>query len=113
MQLTNNRTTVEIDENRLLNLIIDQRIVQLEKIIAAKHNCIFKDVPTKAFHSHLYLCLVELDLKASEIADVYDVKPTVLDEILKGCHTKMLINKQYELYLYGLHLAFLKTKIAA
>ena len=32
MQITNNNTTVELNEEKILNLIIDQRIVSLERI---------------------------------------------------------------------------------
>jgi len=111
MQITNNTTTINLNEEKLLNLIIDQRIVRLEKIIAAHYNCNFNDVPKKAYNAHLYLCLVDLGLKANEIADIYDISYNKLQRILLSCHTKMKVNNEYRIYLYSFHLSYLKQKI--
>lgn len=113
MQTTNNTTTVQLDENKLLNLIIDQRIVKLERIFEKMYNLQFTKLSTNAFNSHLYLCLVELGLKAGEITDVYDVGEAEFTRIVKACHTKMQTNKAYQMYLYKIHLNYLKNKIAA
>ena len=113
MQITNNNTTVELNEEKILNLIIDQRIVALERIFENKYQVPFAEVPTIAFHAHLYLCAVELGLKAVEIADIYEINIPALTRIITSCHTKQQVNKQYQMYLYKLHLKCLKTKIAA
>ncbi|MFD1292666.1 hypothetical protein ACFQ5N_02350 [Lutibacter holmesii] len=113
MQITNNTTTATLNQDKLLNLIIDQRIVKLEGIFEKKHQQQFLNLPENAFHAHLYMCLVELGLKASEITDVYDVSFSELTRILKACHTKMLVNKMFENYLYQIHLQCKRLKIAA
>lgn len=113
MQLTNNRTTIVLNEEKLLNLIIDQRIVKLEKIMAAHYHCDFNNVPKEAYHTHLYLCFVDLDLKQSEIADVYEISENELKRIIKACHVKMEINNNYKMYLLKFHLQLMNIKIAA
>ena len=113
MQFTNNTTTIEINEDRLLNLIVDQRIVKLENIFSKMYQVPFTQISTAAFNAHLYLCFVNLKLSTSEIADVYDLSENELQRVLKACHTKMQVNKEYQMYLYKIHLQCLKTKIAA
>lgn len=113
MQITNNTTTVNLNEEKLLNLIIDQRIVKLERVFETLYNVKFKDISTNVFHTHLYLCVVQLGLTASEITDVYNIGLSELTRIVKACHTKMLINKVYQNNLKTIHTKCIKLKIAA
>lgn len=111
MQLTNNTTTVNINEEKLLNLITDQRIVKLEQIFTDMYQVKFRDIPTNAFNAHLYLCVVHLGLKAAEITDVYNVSISSLKSTVTACNVKMSVNKEYQNYLTKIYKKCLKLNI--
>lgn len=100
MQITNNTTTIELNEAKLMALIIDPNISNLEKIFAKYYNCKFLEIPNYAFNAHLYLCRVVLDVTPFALAEIYDLTETTIKIITKGCDTKMKVNTAYQQYLY-------------
>ena len=107
MQITNNNTTVNLNETALLNMICDFRITKLEIIFKEKYQVkVITDLPKETFFSFLYLCIVVLDFKARELADIYDLSVNAIREGTKKIFTKQHTNKQFYGLLYSIYIAY-------
>lgn len=102
MQITNNKTTVQLNEQKILDLIVRPDVVRLERVFSEYYQCRFLDIPTDARDTFFYLCRIALDIKTPEISDIYDVYDGDLKEIIQKCFTKMGTNKAYSELLYKL-----------
>lgn len=113
MQITNNATTVQLNEQKILDLIIRPDIRNLEAVFEEHYKCKFLNIPEDVQHTFFYLCRVDLNIKTPEIADIYDVSVSKLSRIIKKCFTKMSVNDAYALHLYKLHTMYNAKKTAA
>ena len=95
MQLTNNNTNVTINEQDLLNLIIDQRIVSLEKVFAAHYGVSFINVPEKARHTHFFLCRAVLGLQPFDLAEVYNTSENEIVRVTELLNTRWQVNREW------------------
>lgn len=107
MQITNNNTTVELDEQRLLDLIMDGKIDKLERVVKQYYEVTkISDLSAEAKNILMYLCIVALDKKAVEIAEVYDVTISEIVEGTKKVFAKTAENKKFRLLVYSLYISY-------
>lgn len=114
MQITNNRTTVELNEEKILNMICDTRIEKLERIFKTKYSVkVITDLPEPKFFMFLYLCIVVLKLKASELADIYDLRINNIVSGTKKVFEQQHTDKDFYNILYGIYITYNQHKNVA
>lgn len=112
MQITNNKTTVQLNEQKILDLIIDRRIAVIEKVVKNYYEVSkVTELTKRQFNVLMYLC-VELwykTLKEREllalITDVFEVTDT---EIMKSSlliYSECKQNKQLNNEVYKLSIS--------
>ena len=112
MEILRYNKQLKLDEQKILNLIIDQRFVKLENVFATYYECRFKDLPNDVHNHFYYLLIVGLGVKGRAITEVYDISITQLQRVTKAVETKMKINEGFFNYLVMLYDNY-KTKQAA
>lgn len=114
MQLTNNNTTVEVNEDQLMAMICHPRVNDLEIIISNRYKCGFSKVPEIAFNTTIYLCKFMLELTTTQITEIYELTNTKTDSIVRVCHTALMVDETYAAWVKSIHDEYkLKLKIAA
>lgn len=113
MQITNGNTTIDLDEAKILALIMDPEINILENIFAKHYGVAFVNVPEKARNTFFYFCRVLLNKTPADIADIYDISEKEVRRVTKICDTKMKVNRPYRDYMYGFYFEYKETKNAA
>lgn len=110
MQITNNNTTVQLNEQKILNMICDTRIDKLERVFKQHYQVrVITDLPEFKFYMFLYLCIVVLSLKAYEIADIYSVSINEIREGTKKVFEKQNTDKKFYTKLYELYIDYLRN----
>ena len=107
MQITNNKTTIELNEEKLLNMICDLRIEKLESVFKEKYQVpVITELPEEVFFMFLYLCVVMFDLKANDLAAIYDVcEQRIVRETTK-VFTRQQTNTKFYAVLYDIFIMY-------
>lgn len=107
MQVTNNKTTIELNEQKILNMICDPRIEKMERIFKTKYQVkVITALPETKFYMFLYLCIVVLNLKARELADIYDLTIYEIRQGTKKVFEQQHTDKAFYGILYGIYITF-------
>lgn len=107
MQITNNQTTIELNEERLLNLIIDRKIDKLEQVVKRYYEVkTIAQLTNEGKNVLMYLCIVALDKKAVEIAEIYDVSVKEIIEGTKQVFARGSEDKEFYTKVYGIYINY-------
>ncbi|MFD0763006.1 hypothetical protein ACFQZW_13020 [Lutibacter aestuarii] len=111
MQVTNNASTIELNEQKLLNLIIDPKIAAIEKVVKKHYNVatITKLTP-KAFNVLIYLAIVSISGSKRDIigllTDVYELTEDEIMTYAKEVFMRSQIDKKFNLKVYKLYIEY-------
>ena len=107
MQVTNGNTTVRLDEEKILNMIIDQRLVVLEKVFKKHYQVTtIRKLTESQFYKFMYLCIVVLEFKAVELCDTYSVSVNEIISGTKKVFERSHTDKLYYAELYNLYITY-------
>ena len=107
MQITNNKTTIDLDENILLNLILDEDQDKLERVVKDYYqvNAISK-LPAEGVNVLIYLTVVVQNKKAAEIAEIYNLTKHEIIAGAKEIFSRTHTNKQFYGVVYEMYINF-------
>jgi len=111
MQTTNNRTTVQLDEQKILDLIIDPRIAGIEKVVKRHYQVTtIVQLPNEGLNILIYLCIVIMPLDRRGImailTDCYDLTEHRIMECAKAVFIKKETDKSFNLKVYQLYIDY-------
>ena len=116
MQITTNRTTVQLDEQKILDLIIDPRIANIEKVVKRHYQVTtISQLPNEGLNILIYLCIVIMPLKRRGIIDIltdcYDLTEHRIMECAKAVFIKKETDKSFNLKVYKLYVEYRQESI--
>jgi CDP-glycerol glycerophosphotransferase (TagB/SpsB family) len=106
MQITNNITTIELDEQKILDIIIDPRIDKIERTVKNFY-CVrtVNDLTPVGFNIFIYLCIIVLNNKRTVmelLQNVYDLSEHKIMQAATEVFERKKDDKQFNCLVYKL-----------